>query len=184
MSCERDRAILNSILNPFLPVGTEFDTEEPTELKDDVGEVTNEVVEAKKIERKAVQLAESGNVDQAIRDLTAAMTMAPHLPSLFNNRAQAYRLIGDTEKAMKDLNEAISLSKGKGKSACQAYCQRGLLHRKQGHDEKALTDFKNAADLGSSFAKMALIQMNPYAALCNQMLAQVMEKLQNGSQED
>lgn len=80
---------------------------------------------------------------------------------------------------MNDLNTAITLSQGQGKSCRQALCQRGLIHRKNGHDDKALQDFKHAAELGSPFAKMALVQLNPYAALCNQMLSQVMNKLKN-----
>ena len=49
-----------------------------------------------------------------------------------------------------------------------------------GENEKAVDDIKNGAKLGSQFAKMFLIQLNPYAALCNSMLSQVMEKLYNG----
>ena len=78
------------------------------------------------------------------------------------------------------MNKTITLSKGCGRSARQAYCQRGLIYKKMGENEKAVDDIKNGAKLGSQFAKMFLIQLNPYAALCNSMLSQVMEKLYNG----
>jgi hypothetical protein len=79
--------------------------------------------------------------------------------------------------ALQDLTEAITLSKGKGRSGCQALCQRGLLKRKQGDEDGARTDFDRAAQLGSKFARSQLVELNPYAALCNQMLKEVMEKL-------
>jgi hypothetical protein len=41
---------------------------------------------------------------------------------------------------------------------------------KDGQDEAALEDFKAAAALGSGFAKSMLVEMNPYAAMCNAML--------------
>jgi len=52
------------------------------------------------------------------------------------------------------------------------------MNRKEGHDDLARLDFEVAAKLGSHFAKMQLVELNPYAALCNQMLHDVMGKLQ------
>lgn len=54
---------------------------------------------------------------------------------------------------MADLEKAIELSKGKGKPACQAYTQRGLIRRFEGNDDEARKDFQQAAELGSQFAK-------------------------------
>jgi hypothetical protein len=84
--------------------------------------------------------------------------------------------------AVADLNEAISLSGGQGRSGCQALCQRGIINRKEGQHDLARADFEAAAGLGSHFAKMQLVDLNPYAALCNQMLHDVMGKLQHTSQ--
>jgi len=64
--------------------------------------------------------------------------------------------------------------------ACQAHCQRGLIHLKEGRSEDAKYDFETAAKLGSQFAKAQLVQMNPYAALCNKMLRGVFDRLQKG----
>lgn len=82
------------------------------------------------------------------------------------------------------MNNAINLSEGIGKVACQAFSQRGLINQLQGKKQQALNDFQEAAKLGSAFAKTMLVQMNPYAALCNQMLAEVMQKLQQGDSTD
>ena len=101
----------------------------------------------------------------------------------YNNRAQALRLNGDTQGAMEDLEEAIRLSRNNPRSTKahgQALCQRGILKRLDGNSEGALEDFKKAACLGSPFAKQMVVKMNPYAALCNQMLADVMQKMKDG----
>lgn len=110
--------------------------------------------------------------------------------------------------ALEDLNMAITLSNGTGSVACQAYTQRGLIYRLEGiymlpydicngiynsfdfflhiywfalgEDEKSLEDFKHASRLGGQFAKQQVVAMNPYTAMCNQMLCEVMQKVRNG----
>jgi hypothetical protein len=52
-----------------------------------------------------------------------------------------------------DLNKVLSLSDGKGKSACQALCQRAQIFMKEGHEDMAKKDLQAAADQGNSFAK-------------------------------
>ena len=71
---------------------------------------------------------------------------------------------------------SIQLSGGQGKVAELAYTQWGLIQRLQDCDEGALEDFKAAAKLGSRFAGKQVVAMNPYAALCNQMLSEAFGK--------
>jgi hypothetical protein len=40
-----------------------------------------------------------------------------------------------------------------------------------------LADFERAAQLGNPVAKEAAVRFNPYAKMCNAMLAEAMEKL-------
>lgn len=112
-----------------------------------------------------------------------AIEVAPARASGYNNRAQALRLVGDVEGAMNDLNKAVELSTGKGKAACQAYTQRALIKRLHGDDEDALEDFKKAAALGSEFAKAQVIALNPYAAMCNAMMMEMVSKVKKGEIE-
>lgn len=186
MSSEHDRAVLNCIFNPLLPAGGyECDEDLHPDVQvyfSDEDAVTN-VAAAKNLEVEGVKAAESGDLDKAIGLFTRAINIAPEWASGYNNRAQAYRLKGDTAAAVADLNEAISLSEGRGRSACQAFCQRGIMKRKEGHDDLARLDFEVAARLGSQFAKTQLVELNPYAALCNQMLHDVMGKLQQTVQK-
>ena len=46
-----------------------------------------------------------------------------------------------------------------------------------GSEEEALQCFRIAAALGNHFAKQQTISLNPYAAMCNKMLAEVFETL-------
>ena len=45
-----------------------------------------------------------------------------------------------------------------------------------------MEDFRKAADLGSDWAKSVLVQLNPYAAMCNKMLKNVFTALEKGSE--
>lgn len=72
---------------------------------------------------------------------------------------QVYRLKGNDTLALEDLNRSLELSKGIGRSACQALCQRGMLYRKQYLDVEARSDFEKAANMGSEFAKSVLVQV-------------------------
>lgn len=42
-------------------------------------------------------MAEDGKLKEALELFTSAISLAPNRPSLFNNRAQAYRLMGDDD---------------------------------------------------------------------------------------
>lgn len=52
-----------------------------------------------------------------------------------------------------------------------------------GDDESALEDFKHAASLGSEFAKAQVIALNPYAAMCNAMMKEMIHKVRTGELE-
>lgn len=75
------------------------------------------------------------------------------------------------------MNQAIILSNQSGRTGLKAFCQRGLIKRKNKDDDGAREDFNSAAKLGSKFARTQLVELNPYAALCNQMLRETFEKL-------
>lgn len=80
---------------------------------------------------------------------------------------------------MEDLNLALDSNKGEGRAGVRALCQRGMLHRINGKLEDARNDFTEASKRGSKFAKSQLVEINPYAAMCNQMLREITTKLNN-----
>jgi hypothetical protein len=49
-----------------------------------------------------------------------------------------------------------------------------------GNDDAALEDFKKASCLGSDFAKAQVIALNPYAAMCNAMMREMVHKVRKG----
>ena len=55
------------------------------------------------------------------------------------------------------------------------------MHRRDGRDDEAMADFRQSAALGSELAKSLLVQLNPYAAMCNKMLKNVFQSLEQGS---
>lgn len=176
-----DEQILEAIFDPEasgIGVLSEFEDKEQANQKEqyDVGDVSR----AKELELEAVKAAESGRLTEALELLNRAIELAPKYASAYNNRAQVYQLQKQVELAMLDLNRAIELSGGRGKAGEQAFVQRGIIWRLKSEDEKALEDFKKAAKLGSKFAQAQLVKLNPYAALCNNMLAEVIGKLRRG----
>lgn len=80
----------------------------------------------------AIQACDSGDMSKAIDLLTQAIDVAPSRAACYNNRAQVYRLMGLADDAMDDLDKAIDLSGGQGRSACQAFCQKGTSNSRFG----------------------------------------------------
>ncbi|XP_048418315.1 tetratricopeptide repeat protein 36 [Stegostoma tigrinum] len=180
MSTFSDQAVLQAIFNPNNPFGNNLRLEAEVELTDDDSKFDPVLVQqTKELELQGVSLAESGNVDASVEVFTRAIAIIPERASGYNNRAQSLRLMGDATGAMSDLNKAVELSGGIGRTASLAFVQRGLLYRLCGQDQEALQDFRQAADLGNRFAKHQVTLMNPYAALCNRMLAKMVANLRN-----
>ncbi|KAK9739318.1 Tetratricopeptide repeat [Popillia japonica] len=174
-----DKAILNCIFNPNLPLTDCYEEELNEEIKD-IGIDSLEYKQASSLELEAIQQVENGKFDEALKIFEKAVQIAPNKASLYNNRAQLYLLRGEIPVAFEDLNQAVQLSENNllyNKTLCQALCQRGLIYRKRDDIESARSDFEKAAKLGSKFAKSQLVELNPYAALCNQMLRKVMDEL-------
>ncbi|XP_049582025.1 tetratricopeptide repeat protein 36 [Syngnathus scovelli] len=180
MASEHDRAVLQAIFSPNTPFEDVPGLDQEQDLIDDDGPFdADSLRQVKDLESRGVSAAEVGDLQGALDLFGRAIRVLPRRASAYNNRAQTLRLQGDTAGALADLDQAVSLSGGRGRTACQALVQRGLLHRLAGQDDKALQDFREAAELGSEFARQQAVLLNPYAALCNKMLRQVIGKLRN-----
>ncbi|NXJ71079.1 TTC36 protein, partial [Rostratula benghalensis] len=214
MATANDRAVLQTIFNPSTPFGDipgldeeeEEDAQEegegmwlpprgpgapgaprpisPLSCRTGDGFAPELLEQVRDLELQGVSAAESGDVSAALERFGEAIRLLPQHASAYNNRAQALRLRGDVAGALRDLDTAIGLSRGRGRAACQSFVQRGLIHRLQAREEEARRDFERAARLGSSFARRQLVLLNPYAALCNQMLCQMLGQLRNPSGTD
>lgn len=181
MCTPNDSAVLHAIFNPSAPFSDicgdkDNDIQEEPDL--DRGFPADLLEETFKLELSGVKAAESGDVKTAVQKFSEAIALLPDRPSAYNNRAQALRLEGDVTGALQDLNHAVELSKGTGTAGRQALVQRGLILCLKGNEEGAREDFQRAAQLGSDFARQQLVLLNPYAALCNRMLRDMVQKLQ------
>ncbi|CAK6448715.1 unnamed protein product [Pipistrellus nathusii] len=180
MGTLNDQAVLQAIFNPDTPFGdvVGLDLGEEAEEEDEGGVFPQAQLEqSKALELQGVTAAEAGDLSTALERFGQAINLLPERASAYNNRAQARRLQGDVAGALEDLERAVKLSGGRGRAARQSFVQRGLLARLQGRDDDARRDFERAARLGSPFARRQLVLLNPYAALCNRMLADVMGQL-------
>ncbi|XP_025896111.1 tetratricopeptide repeat protein 36 isoform X1 [Nothoprocta perdicaria] len=181
MATANDRAVLQSIFQPSSPFGDVVGLdEEDEELPQEEEPFAPALLEqARDLELQGVAAAEAGDVSAALQRFSEAIRLLPERASAYNNRAQALRLRGDVPGALRDLDTAIRLGRGRGRAACQSLVQRGLIRRLQARDDDARRDFAQAARLGSAFARRQLVLLNPYAALCNQMLGQMLGRLRN-----
>ncbi|KAM6933930.1 tetratricopeptide repeat protein 36 [Xenentodon cancila] len=180
MASAHDRAVLQAIFNPSTPFGDNPGLYQEDELSDDDSSFDTELLrQVKELEIRGVSAAEAGDLQAALQLFSQAIQILPERASAYNNRAQALRLQGDTAGALKDLDQAITLSGGAGRTACQALVQRALLRRLECQNDEARADFERAAALGSEFARQQAVVLNPYAALCNKMLSEVINKLRN-----
>ncbi|XP_077350465.1 tetratricopeptide repeat protein 36 [Festucalex cinctus] len=180
MATEHDRAVLQAIFSPNTPFGDVPGLDQERELTDDDSPFdADSLRQVKDLESRGVSAADAGDLEAALELFGRAIRILPRRASAYNNRAQALRLQGNAPGALEDLDRAVSLSGGQGRTACRALVQRGLLRRLAGQDDGARHDFQKAAALGSEFARQQAVTLNPYAALCNKMLRQVVGKLRN-----
>lgn len=99
--------------------------------------------------------------------------------SLYNNKAQILRLIGgeaNINEALELLDTAINISK----TAKNNYilrlssAQRAWIHFRAGKTEEAFKDFELAGKLGCGESRKMAVRCNPYAAMCNQFMQEIL----------
>jgi tetratricopeptide (TPR) repeat protein len=81
-----------------------------------------------------------------VQDYSEAIKLDPKNAEAYNNRANAYSLLGKYEEAVKDYDEAIKLD---AKSA-KIYANRAVIRARQGKKDEAQKDFKRALELDPS----------------------------------
>ena len=135
--------------------------------------------EVKRLELEAIKLSESCSYNCALDLIEEALKLDQNDPSIYNNKAQILRLIGDDNSALKCLNLAIKLSSAtpKPKSSKKvlhlASAQRGWLHFRFDRIEEAFDDFERAGELGCLESRRMAVRCNHYAAMCNQMMQEI-----------
>ncbi|XP_011559663.3 tetratricopeptide repeat protein 36 [Plutella xylostella] len=170
---DRDQAVLRSIMDPTATLGDL--TDDSDNFPEDNAPTSDSDRLSAELCARGAALAEGGRLGEALALMGEGVAAAPARPDAYNDRAQVLRLMMRDTEALSDIERALSLTAGsRCRARALALCQRGLLRRKAGAEADARADFVEAADLGSAFAKKQAVELNPYAALCNQMLSQVL----------
>eukprot|EP00834_Sanchytrium_tribonematis_P000059 NODE_2_length_91304_cov_0.692462.p59 type:complete len:175 gc:universal NODE_2_length_91304_cov_0.692462:49478-48954(-) len=123
----------------------------------------------------AVLLAEDGKYDESLQEMTRLISKNPNYYSLYNNRAQIFRITGKNEEALQDLNHVIE-NCNDPEVLKQSHTQRAIVLKSAGHSDSSYTDFCRAAELGQSIARKATVYENPYRKLCSSMVKTVLER--------
>jgi len=89
---------------------------------------------------------DTANLRLAIADFDKAIKLDPKKSSAYNGRAEAYREIGEYDRAIADYNKALKLRP----KWAMVYNSRGLAHKKNGQSDKAIADFRKAAKLDTT----------------------------------
>ena len=183
-----DVAVLEYLFNPLMqsPIQAEVYIQHESEghhVEGDISDLDeNLLVTVKEMEMHGVLAAKAGDFDVALERLGSAIEMAPRYSSLYNNRAQVYRLLQRYHDARADLDVAIQHSDPSSNGmnpinirvAKLAYAQRGFL-LKGFLDQEGLgeEDLQRAAKLGHS---LAALETNPFRTLCGNMVSIMMKE--------
>ena len=101
---------------------------------------------ARSLTEGAKQGIKSGNLDRAVRDLTAAIRADPLYAEAYVARGQALFQLGETERAIVDLDEAVRLDP-RNALAIRA---RGMAQLYRGDEDAALADLSKAIQLAEA----------------------------------
>ncbi|UCD90135.1 MAG: tetratricopeptide repeat protein [Desulfobacterales bacterium] len=90
------------------------------------------------------------SLERAIESFNCAIEIDPQMASAYSYRAEAYRLKGMVDNALRDCTKAIALRKDP-KSIANAYFTRAMIYRRLGQDELAEADFRKFYELDQRF---------------------------------
>ena len=96
-----------------------------------------------------ILLIEENQHAKAIPPLSRAIELNPYNFEAWVNRAEAFRYLGQTKRALADLNKALKIDHYDDP---WIYNVRGLIHEEMEEDLKALSDFAKAIELDASYS--------------------------------
>jgi tetratricopeptide (TPR) repeat protein len=104
---------------------------------------------------------QQGNHQAALAASDRALEMDPGQANAYYHRANAYRALGQTENAQRDLDQALALDP----THARAYAGRGLLYHNANAFEEALEDYDRALELDPWATDVYLNRGGTYATL-------------------
>lgn len=98
-----------------------------------------------KLYQQGVAANKKGDLDEAIRCYSKAISLKSDSAALFFVRGRAYREKDQYDNSISDLTRAIALNP----RYAEAYNHRGVTYIGKGEKQKAMADFRKACELGS-----------------------------------
>ncbi len=92
---------------------------------------------------RGYKLFNQGNYDEAIKECTEAIELAPDFAEAYRNRGLAYVQKGELDQAIADFDKAIELNP----ELAKAYNDRGYAYYLKGEVAKAVSDFEKCIEL-------------------------------------
>ena len=94
---------------------------------------------------RGYKLFNQGNYDEAIKECTEAIELAPDFAEAYRNRGIAYVQKGELDQAIADFDKAIELNP----ELAKAYNDRGYAYYLKGEVAKAVSDFEKCIELSN-----------------------------------
>jgi tetratricopeptide (TPR) repeat protein len=86
--------------------------------------------------------ADKGNYEEAVKNFSEAIRLAPNYANAYFNRGDAFDEAGEYDKAIADYSEVIRIEQ-----SADAYLNRGVVFNKKGEDDLAIADLTEAIRL-------------------------------------
>jgi len=102
---------------------------------------------------RGTNFANQKRYQQAIEDFDMAIKLEPHNDNFYFARGGIYAVLDNIELALQDFNKGIEVNP---KNSTLFFVRAGLYRKFLKDNEKAIEDYKKAADLGYNDAKTAL----------------------------
>lgn len=126
---------------------------------------------------KAIGMAEEGEYEAAAEVLLPLIALYPKSVGIYTNLGQIYQLAEQHEKAKEILLLGVERSEEEESVPLRSlYCQLGNLYMYSKEEEEARRYWEKAKAMGSSYAAEKLVEFNPVAQLCNQIVGQLLHK--------
>jgi Flp pilus assembly protein TadD len=94
---------------------------------------------------RGYKLFNLGNYDEAIKECTEAIELAPDFAEAYSNRGIAYVQKGELDQAIADFDRAIELDP----ELAKVYNDRGYAYYLKGEVAKAVSDFEKCIELSN-----------------------------------
>ncbi len=95
---------------------------------------------------EGVKCAEEGQYEKAVDAFTRAAKDNPKNYGIYVNRANAYDMLKQNDKALADYNFVIAEAP-QDKRLAEVYYNRGYMHQRRGEKAKAIVDYQQALRL-------------------------------------